>query len=658
MRIAAILGMLSVLALLYAPWMRHDPTGPGAPTMHAATGTPQDAHLVPGETGPRAHASTADASPTREAVATADAEPAPLEWTVQLTGLDPSIPWTAPLRLVFEERLPVHGQVDHEGTWRFSPPTFARLPGVQHMRLVADDDHYRLDQPRQRTDGLQTTGRAEFAVFPIGLLRGRVLGPDGKGAAALVSAFAWQGNAPTRPLVGRVETGPDGDYVLRVPPTVPLLLVAEALLGSNSQPWSIAPLPPRTFDLGESASLSDLSLPDRNERRDDLVPAAARSEAARNGARTVPDLHLGAAAVLQGRAMLADGQPLTEVDVVAVPAAPTTTGWHRDLHWSTTEGLLPGARARTDARGVFALRLPAGVAFTVMATTQTPLLLAGEPQATASAPGFVELVAPGDVVRLRALANGEPVPHAWIDVDALTRRTGDTGTLRVTLGPQPVRVRARDHTRCSPWLELPPGSRPALAALELQASELAEVRLQLRSTPELGIAHFDWQPLPAGPMQTCIVTRDRSAKEFVVRVPAGRGRLTVREVDGLGGGAFLVPVSLELDVPPAGLPASCDAVFGGQLRLDVRDANGLRPAGTFTLRDTQGRNVAVSTITYDQGDARVAEPGVLQPGGINHVSSILMPGDYTLDVVTTHGRAQRTITIRAQEQTQVSLSLP
>lgn len=606
------------------------------------------ARTAPNESSARGEASL------RNPVAAADAEVVPEPWFVQLTGVVPAVPWTAPLRLVFAERLEVLAEVDVQGACRFMPPAMARSPAFQQLRLVANDPNYRLQRPHQRADTLQHFARDQFAVLPIAQLRGRVLGPDGTGLVARVQAFAWDADGPREQVLARTESQPDGTYVLLVPPDMELLLLAEATMAEPAPPLGASRQGPTAL----SFSAVEGERQGSGDARPDLSPASLRAHGQHGAPRTVPDMRLDATAMLTGRVLFADGRPLPFVAVTAQPRASQAL-WREQHHWSASEGLVRGAFAFADRDGAFALPLAPGVTFTVMATATDPLLLAGEPKAEGSAPGHVELRAPGELVTLRVVHEGQPEPNAWLELGDFSWRSDASGKSRVTIGPDPMRVRARAGVRSSPWADLSPGARSPVMTLQLQTPELALVQLHLRSEPVLLAAEFVCKPVAGGPAMTLAGERRRADQPFELRVPAGSYQLTVQLREGAAGGNYLVPLHLGIDVPASGLSTSHDATFGGRIELDVRDTNDLPLAGTFVLRDATGRDVTPMTVAFDdRREVRVGAAGVLQTWNVNRLANVLPPGEYSLAVdAGDRGGLQRVVTVRARETTRVALRL-
>lgn len=596
----------------------------------------------------------------REAVAMpTDALPAAEEWAIQLVGIDPSVPWTAPLQLVLEERARVECAIDANGACRFVPPAYALLPGVHNLRLLTSESNYRLEQAYQQLEPLRRTRRAEYRVYPAAVLQGRVRAPTGEGVLASVSAFVLRPEGPTEPLLSRTTSDMDGRYELRVPPGVSLLVIAEAVTQSALLPWQVA-RPQGIFELERSDSLDEMSMPDLLQARTDLLPATARAQGAHGSPRLVDDLWLGATAPLTGTLTLLDGRPLRDAEVVAVPVALQARMWRANQFWVAGEGLLVGASTRTDAAGAFTMRLPSGRRFRVLGTSRDPLLLAGEPAQEAMAPGHLELVAPGELVQFRVLFSGKPAPRAWVDVGegAKPWPADDRGSLRATLPGERTRVEARSGVLRSEAVELVPGEHSGTVDLHLLEGDLAVVRVAVHSRPPLLAAQFSWASTGDGHVLQVVGERANETVPFELRVPVGTYHLTVSHRPDEPGGQFLVPLQLDVEVAAGGVLVERDALYGGRLLLDVREDNGVRPAGHFVLRNALGQDVTPGSVVRSRGDAHVEAPGVLQVTGESEMARLLEPGLYQLEVEADGQRTQQSVTIKAWNYTKVQLRLP
>lgn len=170
------------------------------------------------------------------------------------------------------------------------------------------------------------------------------------------------------------------------------------------------------------------------------------------------------------------------------------------------------------------------------------------------------------------------MPLAWVDLGDRTARTDGSGRRRVAFGTAAARVRARADVRASAWVELPPSDRPPLVPLPLVTPELADLRITLRCNPDPTTAHFTLQPRPDGAPLVLASECGPGNAPFVLRVPVGSYHLTLTDI--VPGGAFLLPLQFDVDVPPSGVAITRDVAFGGLLSIDVRDGNGTRLAGT------------------------------------------------------------------------------
>tara|TARA_R110002072_G_scaffold87129_9_gene196773 strand:- start:21040 stop:23115 length:2076 start_codon:yes stop_codon:yes gene_type:complete len=651
---AALLAVLAVAALLVLGWLLQLPDAPPTPNANGSRAVTQEQAQATGSKVPdRAAASKVE----RQALTANEPQPdQPSEWTVQLVGMRTNVPWSAPLSITFEGRLEVHGAVDADGAFRFVPPPGARNPGMQHLRVSAADPNYRIPHAEHRTAPLQHTGQMTLAVEATAILRGRVVDPDGNGILARMRAFMWDADGPREPLRARTVCDEDGFYQIRVPPAVPLLLVADVTQATFQDRGQSLFAVDNSWPTSSSA-MEDLARRDARQSRADLVPASQRVEGEFCMPRDLPDLQLGPTSVVTGRAALANGQPLANVWINAGPAQASKPAWHYLLHWTDRQRIVPGGRTRTNADGTFSLHLATGEQFQFMATAERPLLLAGEPTAVATAPGHVELTAPGELITLQALDQGKPVPRAWIDIDEFRWRTDATGSLQVTLKPGPVRVRSRHNVHASPWIELPATGRPPVVALTLAAQELSDVRIHLQSKPVLLNAMFTWQPLPVGVAFRLATQRNASDEPFVLHIPPGKYELSIHDVHNAQGGVYLLPSNYQVTVPPEGLSATYDATFGGTIEVDVFAPNRTRRGGTFSLTDASGNDVTPMTMAWDgSGAARIAEAGTLQPLSTNRLAAVFPAGSYTLTVRSpTHGTVTRTVIVTKRSRTHVPI---
>ena len=315
--------------------------------------------------------------------------------SVRLVGLDPNVPWTAPLQWRFRSGNRLGKElraVDAQGASSFVPPAGAGHLESLHFR--ANDPAYRLADGKQRA----TLARGEtrdIVVQPIGLLQGFAHDPFGYGTRARVQAFRRQPNGQLGALVAATQAKPNGSFRLRVPAAVDVRVVADsaqyqARVGHGQMGGLL-------LELEEESEVSDddtFSSGADMWPTGSLLPASTPARCAHGQSQELPCLQLRAGSELTGRLATADGRPIAKVLVFAYPANRAEPGSWKALHWLHGSGLVRGGCARTNAEGYFALALAPGVPFVIATTDEAAQLRIGGPQVTAMAPGFVELFVP------------------------------------------------------------------------------------------------------------------------------------------------------------------------------------------------------------------------------------------------------------------------
>jgi len=641
--------VVALAALLWWQWQLPDTpltpdvgnTAAGASPAPQTSGTQEQA---PDSTSQRTQVGTKEEAPTTN----------PEQWSIHFEGIDTTVPWTAPVQVIFEGRFDTTVKVDADGIARFVPPPAARNPGNQHLRLITQEPNYRLAKAHDRTDHLQASGAMSFQVYPVAVLRGRVLDANDQPTTARVRAYPWRDNGPSEPIVAFTMTSADGTYALQVPPDAPLVLIADVEAAADNQwPSFAAPLERYTA----SSSLQSLPTQAQNPAEPTVLPAFLRATGTFGIPKDVADLKLGKAAALTGTVKSRDGKPLRFATVTARPTWTKADAWHGHMHWSTTHGSVAGAQATTDHNGAFTLQLTAGVPFEVHASSRQPALLAGEPKTTTSAPGHIDLVAPGDWLNIQVENSGTPT-FAWLDIGNQTLRVRQAGGLPVLLPPAAVRVRARFGHQASDWLEIASGTRPSLVTLELSSRKLPMVSITANNAPDVREARCHWQTLPAGLAWTAPVIRADANRPFVTHVPPGRYALTVRDVDDSLGGGYLIANTVEVEVTPEGLTTAVDLKLGGGITVAVTDGNGTRQSGTFRLIDAQGKDVTPGAITGPSVTRRQGPVGQLRAESASQLATVFEPGRYTLLVdIPGHGRIEHDVEVVAGRRQFVALQV-
>lgn len=580
-----------------------------------------------------------------------------------MSGIDAAVPWTSPLEMrlgsgPFAPRVQVGLAADGTGT--FVMPEEVDAAGPDRVQLRANDPNYRLGDEEPDPSPLLAHGVLEVPVRAIARLCGRVVAEGARSTNARVQAFRWSAEGPQGPLLGRAEANRDGRFEIRVPPGVPVLLIAESVI----QPTSVWPdkSAPLEWSLEDSTEFEDdLQWVDSRGAATEWLPAAVRSEGLHGASRDVGELVIRKASTLTGAVRSNDGRALPGFLVVAQPTDGGWSRWREGLSWHASHGVVAVRQATSDAAGAFTLMLTPGVPFAVTGSATDPLTLAGEPQVVAMAPSHVDVVVPGELVTFVVTAAGKPVPRARIAVDGMPWHADDHGQARVLLGPEPVRVQAAADGLGNAVVDLSASPRSATVFLALDAGGLVPVRVRLRSERAVLQASMEWRPR-SGDAIVMRCTRARIDEPFVAQVPPGTYELTLREWTPSPSASlpavapYLLPERRDVEVPAGGTELTIEGRDGGGIAIDVLAADGTRPEGSFRLLDAAGSKVSVTAVALVDGDLRVALPGELQPNGVNRLAAVLPAGDYVLELDAGEYRSVRQqVVVRVGATTTVRL---
>lgn len=598
------------------------------------------------------------ASAPDDRLAVAQPPASELEWTVELFGMAPLVPWTEPLRLGVRTADGSLGSeqfatVAADGTARFAPPTDPRLV---HLVLSSTEPNYRLGANTLPFGVMQRNRRERVEVFPQTILRGRVIGPDGAGVgASRVRAYVFRGDYPAEPVVAQANTDRDGNYELLAPPGCPLLILARAMEPEN--PWM------RSTSLLQQVAkpgASLASLADNGRERTDLLPAGVRAHGTHGTHAHVPDVRLPLPSAIRGSVKFPDGSKPEGARIVATPADAEAQRITGNLHWSMRQGFLAGSTTGTDWKGSFELPLAADSTWQVTAMlAERDLMLAGEPSATVRCPGQVDLVLPSNPITVQARAEGKPAADAILQVEGLGEFSlGPTGERRFVFGKTARRLRARTNAGTSAWVTAPTNGPAETVVLEVSASTDAPVDIVLRSVPPVFLAQFHFRPKSAGTAIRVHAERRLVTDPFTMRVPPADYVLDIYGNEEAVQGLYMLPLHLEVSVPADGLRRQDEVTFGGRLVLDVHDEVGVARAGTFSLLDAAGKPVVASFVSGGRDDAKVSEPGHFLAERIQTLGTVLPAGKYLLAVECAGLRsAQQEVTVRPREATHVSFRL-
>lgn len=591
-------------------------------------------------------------------------DPVPLR--VRLRGLHPNAPWTAKLGLRQEGRDEPNqtwlqhddSQVpDADGVATFPLPAWARTATLQKGRFGARDPNY-LPLEHRFEGALDLTQELVLDVQATGVLEGRVVDARGEAVpAARLSAFASEAGADADRRLGTANTRSDGSYRLRVPPDVPLLLVATPM-----QPMRIS---------GMSFTGEDGTIPDDGSARDDLLPAYTRARTTFGTPSPVPDLILPDAAQVRGIVTWADERPigkarvwiqpvdggsLSITDQVALRALPNGT-------------YAPAAVATTDAEGRFRLPAVAGVPCRLLVQAIDGVTIVGDHPTTAvTAPQQVFLKVPLPV-QVHALRNGAAVPNAAIEIVQLATQlvvdgsqlpsvTSDAeGALRIVTTLPHLRLRASAGDARSAWRSIDT-VRERSVELEL-GTQLGELAIDFQGEFPVRNTFCRWTRDDGATGSQHLLRDDRSGP-FRMFLEPGRYQVRFGPAGGERSGLFLLPVERDVEIGSIPVSMTVPGLFGGRFTVFATDSRGAYVAGTCRVLDGSGTDRTAQFVCRDgDQDHRVGAAGELLSGGPNEFGANLPPGDYLLEFgFPEHGAQQQRITITAREVLDVRLRLP
>ena len=552
---------------------------------------------------------------------------------VCLRGLHPHAPWTAPLRLVLppcrddsdREDLELSAKVDAAGIARFRVRPEALAPDAPSARVMADDPLYR--SVWEYNLRLNALPEITIDVVPVGAVHGRVV--DGRGTPvprAPVAAFATHRGVPVNDRLHDTWTTAEGTFVLKPPPEVPMLLVANAC------------------GPGEKS----------------MLPALERTTGHVGAITHVPDLVLADADVVEGVVRWSNGEPVVaanvrigaagrrfELQASLSTAEQVSVRIDGDAHATSTTTRL------TDENGRFMLPCPIGAPAEIVLVDVPGVTMLGTLRDSAARPQRVTFVLPRPTT-IRATNGDEPQPDATIELSNGRELAAKDTTALLFL--EPLRVRATLDESCSEWVDVGPDLGREEVLLPMRAA-LTRLTIELSDDQGVVFATAKWND---GRGQSGRQSwRRRDGRAFQIFVDPGRWRLRVdgmRSIDGVG--EYVAPVDLVIDVTREPSTLRVPMRRAGVLRVSATNARGLYVPGSCRVIDGAGNDCAtnfgaqVSRLNIIEG-----ERGELLPGGPND-SRGLAPGDYDLHLdFVGYGARRERVTIRAGETTEVSVKL-
>lgn len=646
MRPSLLLAVLATLGIAAFAWcMLRDPDGVPQASRNGDEAS-KSARASAGATQPGSEAPPREEVEQAEPVARDhDAKTKGLRLRVQLRGVRPDAPWTAPAKLeiwgddrrdqelvVFEEtrRPDVDARVVFELPDWCAPQADGYV--IQRVSLSATDPNY---EPLQRRYQSRDLGRELVVdVEFVSELSGNVRDTAGKPVAqSRVVAFASRNGQPLPGMVATAPTEPDGSYRLLVPPGAPMWLVA---------------LPCRRTDYeGYLYRRTQWSM------TKDLLPATKVATATAGAPTIVPDFVLERAAHVTGTVQWDDGTPIAYAWLEASPRGDTLSLTDGEYLRRIGGRVAPGMSIATDQQGRFALPTLAGTTIDVRVLRGPRSQDAGRwigdlPQQPASVGKAVVFTVPRPVV-LRARCGAEPSAYATVEVAAeCMLQTDKSGELTV-VPTAPVRVRAMRRDLRSPWYEISPADAGRTIDLSLRQEKLTAVTIEVDDAATED-NHTILYRRDGGPEQSEFLPRNDTLELFLEP-----GRYDVALVDVP---SFLGTIADEVEVIVGDEPTSVRLrnAPGGTFAVKATDGHGAWAGGTCTVRNAEGREWR---MTFEAGDETRGRPGELLATGVNTFRRQLPPGDYELrcdfGALGTH---RETVTIRANRTTDVRIRLP
>ena len=574
-------------------------------------------------------------------------EPARQVLRVRLRGLHPDAPWTAPLRLVADLNAQsgkpgsdhdARAIVDAEGRAEFVLPEW--WPDANRGHIDAEDEHY---QPLlHRWSGtFDAANELVLDVQVTAILEGRVVDARTTPIAnAMVVAYPMAGGVPADELLASTGVIGDGTYELRVPPNVPLFLMAVRVVPKRVRMPAIPSARP--------ASIVE----------DTVTPGSCTIAGVVDARTRAPDLVLRDAAKVEGTARWNSGEGLQGATVHLLPRGGLTLHTPGDLAVQRHDdgSLTTIASARTDEFGKFVLPATAGVAADVALGTLFDMhVIGGSPTRAVVPPQRVEFVVPRPVA-LHATKNGRRVAKPRFEFDDARPATGNSdGELDVVLF-ESTRVRASHNRSRSAWQDLTVEQAGTTIALEL-ADALSPVSIEFEGDFRVRNATIEWSSSDDRRGRQHVM-RDDTGGPFELFLEPGQYRLRIGPGGGERNGVFLLPVERDVAVDAEPVKLVLPAVFGGTFVLIATDPNGLHVAGTCRVVAANGDDVTDHFTVDRNGSSPQGRPGEVMSGGPNRFTRILAPGDYELECdFVEHGARRGRVTIKPREVTEVRIRL-
>ncbi len=644
-----VLAVLAIGAIAAFAWQQR-----GQPDVapNEPVAAPGDGSATPATANPNATPDEAGKRTPGEVGSTSAPPPAAtfqlgLQLRVRLRGLHPAAAWGAQLHLRIDGLDTSSRQwfdhstsvaPDERGEAVFALPDWYGTVISHDHWITGHAESYR--ELRERWQGASDLGQERIVdVQVVAMLYGSVFDSARRPVdSARVTAFALRDGVPTEPELARSPTAENGRWVLRVPPDVPVFVLA-------------TPMQPSVGRYLEHRG-------DNGALRTDLLPASITARGVVGAGTAVPDLVLAPAIALQGHVRWLDGEGIQHalVRTLADEGVPLRLSDLAAVQRDPSGLLLPRGGTSTDRSGAFTLAAVPGRPQGVQVERLHEMHLLTPVQATAVPPQPIDLRLPRPI-RLRALHRGAAQSHAIVELDGRgSLATNEAGVVDVVTTTA-LRVRgARERLR-SAWLDVPADAAGTTIDLQLTDERVA-VAIDFDGDVRVRNTEIHWRN-DRGEQGRQHLARDDRSGPFQLFLEPGRYVLTAGPGGGERNGVFLLPVEREIEVATTPVELRLPATFGGTFTLMATDSSGLHLGGTCRVYDVDGTDRSGAFEVHADGEKRQGKPGELLPGGTNHFTGMLPPGTYDLAVeFLHHGAVPQRVTIRPREVAEVRIRLP
>jgi hypothetical protein len=564
---------------------------------------------------------------------------------VQLHGLHRDAPWTTSLHIELNDRgrrrifddFQGSAPVQKDGRCYLPLPEWWQ-PGIRvKLRVHGNNTGYR-EVAHRNQGNLRFVDVLVLDVQPVAELSGKVMDSRGDPIAnARISAFAVQAGQPSGKTVGSVSTNENGDYLLRAPPDMPLMIIATAMQASAMR-WRGA---------------DDIT--DNGQLRGDVLPANRAVQLTINYPGTECDFTLADAAKVTGIIQWPNLEPVRGAHVRFTGSQGTKLELSpsAEIHWQTNGTIVANGTTSVDRAGRFTIPASPGAQLDLRVVNANDFLTVGDLMLYSVVAPIEQIITVPYPVTMRAIHQGQLVPHARMLMHGLPPiRTRADGTLSALVATNAM-VRAERGALRSPWQSISSSQLRQTIDFEM-VNELAMLHVEFEGELPVRNAAFHWK-CDDGRKLTERLHRGDNSGPFEIWLEPGNYELRVGPTTGERNGTFLLPITRKFQIrrtnasEPA-LRLDLHAKLGGKFALQVLDENSQYLSGKLLARSSRGKEY----IMQMTGDG---EPGSFRDE-LTTCQDNLPPGPYELVIdLGARGVHRRYVTIKQRETSSVALRL-